>query len=534
MSAAGLVQRSLSIQKKRPSFGRRAKLKPPIKWVADRGESFLADAHGRDHITHAELAIDEQGRFTGLRVKTTANLGAYLSTFGSAVPTYLYGTLLAGQYKTPNIYVEVQGVYTNTAPVDAYRGAGRPEATYVVERIVEQAARELGRDPADLRRMNMIQPEEFPYTTPVALVYDTGNYEASLDKALALAEYATFDQRQIAAGELGKRRGIGIACYIEACGLAPSKLAIELGAGVGLYESGEIRINATGSVSVFTGSHSHGQGHETTFAQIVSDKLGIPYDDIDVVHGDTGRMDFGLGTYGSRSLAVGGSALMMAGDKIIEKGKKIAAHAMQASAEHIDFADGQFTLRDSNQSMSIQEVAFAAYVPADYPEDLEPGLAEKAFYDPNNFTYPAGTHIAEVEVDIETGVVTLVNFVAVDDFGHIINPLIVHGQVHGGVAQGAGQALMEFAHYDDAGQLQTGSLMDYCLPRADDLPNFAVDTTVTPCTHNPLGVKGCGEAGAIGSPAAIMNAITHALGSKDISMPATPEKVWRAIHGEHR
>lgn len=508
------------------------KLGKPIKWVAQRGESFLADAHGRDHITHAELAMDEQGRFTGLRVKTTANLGAYLSTFGSSVPTYLYGTLLAGQYKTPNIYVEVQGVYTNTAPVDAYRGAGRPEATYVVERIVEQAARELGKDPADLRRMNMIQPDEFPYETPVALVYDTGNYEASLDKALALINYNEFESRQAQAAERGKRRGIGFACYIEACGLAPSKLAIELGAGVGLYESGEIRVNATGSVSVFTGSHSHGQGHETTFAQVVSDKLGIPYADIDVIHGDTGRMDFGLGTYGSRSLAVGGSALIMAAEKIIDKGKKIAAHMMEASPEQVEFADGSFVLKDSNQSMSIQEVAFAAYVPANYPQDLEPGLSEKAFYDPGNFTYPAGTHIAEVEVDLETGVVELVDFVAVDDFGHIINPLIVDGQVHGGVAQGAGQALMEQGIYDEFGQLQTGSFMDYCMPRADDLPDFTVDTTVTPCTHNPLGVKGCGEAGAIGSPAAIMNAITHAVGNKDISMPATPEKVWRAMHGE--
>jgi len=508
------------------------KIHRPIKWVAERGESFLSDAHGRDHVTRAELALDEMGRFTGLKVQTTANLGAYLSTFGSSVPTYLYGTLLAGQYKTPNIYVEVQGVYTNTAPVDAYRGAGRPEATYVIERIVEQAARELGKDPTDLRRMNMIQPEDFPYETPVALVYDTGNYEASLDKALDLIDYAGFEARQNVAAAQGKRRGIGFACYIEACGLAPSKLAIELGAGVGLYESGEIRMHPTGSVSVFTGSHSHGQGHETTFAQVVSDKLGVGYDDVEVIHGDTGRMEFGLGTYGSRSLAVGGSALVVAADKIIAKGKKIAAHMMQATPEQIEFENGEFSLQDSNQSVSIQEVAFASYVPADYPEDLEPGLSEKAFYDPNNFTYPAGTHIAEVEVDMETGVVSLVDFVAVDDFGHIINPLIVHGQVHGGVAQGAGQSMMEHGIYDEFGQLQTGSMMDYTMPRADDLPDFQVDTTVTPCTHNPLGVKGCGEAGAIGSPAAIMNAITHALGIKDISMPATSEKVWRALRGE--
>ncbi|MDH3642533.1 MAG: xanthine dehydrogenase family protein molybdopterin-binding subunit [Gammaproteobacteria bacterium] len=504
----------------------------PVKWVAERSESFLTDAHGRDHITHAELGIDADGCFTALKVQTTANLGAYLSLFGSSVPTYLYGTLMAGQYRTPNIYVEVQGVYTNTTPVDAYRGAGRPEATYVVERIVETAARELGIDPAELRRRNLIAPDAFPYETPVALVYDTGDYEASLNKALELADYAGFAERKSTAAAAGKRRGIGFACYIEACGLAPSKLAIQLGAGVGLYESGEVRVNPTGSVTVFTGSHSHGQGHETTFAQVVSDRLGIAYDDVEVVHGDTGRVEFGLGTYGSRSLAVGGSALMCATDKIIAKGKLIAAHMLQADAETVEFEDGQFLVRDSNQSLSFGEVAFAAYVPADYPEDLEPGLSEKAFYDPENFTYPAGAHIAEVEIDAATGVVELVNFTAVDDFGHIVNPLIVDGQVHGGVAQGAGQALLEHGIYDDFGQLQTGSYMDYCMPRADDVPDFVVDTTVTPCTHNPLGVKGCGEAGAIGSPAAIMNAVTDAIGDNNISMPATAEKVWRALRAQ--
>jgi carbon-monoxide dehydrogenase large subunit len=502
----------------------------PVKWTADRSESFLADAHGRDHITHAELGIDEDGRFVALKVQTTANLGAYLSTFGSSVPTYLYGTLMAGQYSTPNIYVEVQGVYTNTAPVDAYRGAGRPEATYVVERIVETAARELGRDPADLRRINMIPPDRFPYETPVALVYDTGNYEASLDKALEHIDYANFPARRAASEANGKRRGLGFACYIEACGLAPSQLAIQLGAGVGLYESGEIRVNPTGSVTVFTGSHSHGQGHETTFAQVVSDRFGIPFEDVEVVHGDTGRVEFGLGTYGSRSLAVGGSALVCAADKLIAKGRRIAAHMLEADLDSVEFSDGSFQVRDSNQAMSFGEVAFAAYVPANYPEDLEPGFSEKAFYDPENFTYPAGTHIAEVEVDEATGVVTLVNFVAVDDFGHVINPMIVDGQVHGGVAQGAGQALLEHGIYDDYGQLLTGSMMDYCLPRADDVPDFTVDTTVTPCTHNPLGVKGCGEAGAIGSPAAIMNAVTDAVGRNDVSMPATSEKVWRALN----
>ncbi|MBH79598.1 MAG: carbon monoxide dehydrogenase [Gammaproteobacteria bacterium] len=503
----------------------------PVKWTASRSEAFLADAHGRDHLTTVELGLDAQNNFVALRVSTRANLGAYLSTFGSSVPTYLYGTLMAGQYRTPNIHVEVSGVYTNTSPVDAYRGAGRPEATYVVERVVETAARELGVDPADLRRKNMIPPDAFPYETPVALVYDTGNYEASLDKALALADYAAIAERKAEAAGRGKRRGIGLACYIEACGLAPSKLAIALGAGVGLYESGEIRVNPTGNVTVFTGSHSHGQGHETTFAQVVADRLGVEFDAVEVVHGDTGRVEFGLGTYGSRSIAVGGSALCRAADKIIAKGSRIAAHMLEAELDDIDFADGQFQVRDSNRSLSLGEVAFASYVPADYPEDLEPGLSEKAFYDPENFTYPAGTHIAEVEVDVDTGVVELVSFIAVDDFGHVINPMIVEGQVHGGVVQGVGQALLEHGIYDDQGQLQTGSYMDYCMPRADDVPDLVVDATVTPCPHNPLGVKGCGEAGAIGSPAAVINAVVDALGTDDISMPATPEKVWRVLQG---
>ena len=506
-----------------------AKVGRPIKWTAERSESFLADAHARDHVTQADLGLDEAGRFMALKVRTTANLGAYLSLFGSSVPTFLYGTLLAGQYKTPNIHVQTHGVYTNTAPVDAYRGAGRPEATFVVERIVEAAARETSRDPAELRRLNMIEPEDFPYETPVALVYDTGNYQASLDKALQLADYGGFKQRRAASEAEGKRRGIGFSCYIEACGLAPSQLAIQLGAGVGLYESGEIRINPTGSVTVFTGSHSHGQGHETTFAQVVSDKLGVPFDDVEVVHGDTGRVEFGLGTYGSRSLAVGGSALISAADKIIAKGTRIAAHMMQAEPDNVAFEEGAFI--SGNQRLTLQEVAFASYVPADYPPDLEPGLSEKAFYDPENFTYPAGAHIAEVEVDEATGVVQLVNFVAVDDFGHVINPMIVDGQVHGGLAQGAGQALLEHGIYDADGQLTTGSYMDYCMPRADDVPDFTVDTTVTPCTHNPLGVKGCGEAGAIGSPAAIINAVTDAVGTEDIAMPATPEQVWRKLRG---
>ena len=509
------------------------KLGVAIKWTAERSESFLADAHGRDHVSEAELAMDEEGNFLALRVKTTANMGAYLSTFASAVPTYLYGTLLAGQYKTPNIYVEVDSVFTNTAPVDAYRGAGRPEATFLVERIVDMAAKELGVDPAELRRKNMIQPADFPYQTPVALEYDIGDYEASLNKALEMADYAGFANRKADSEANGKLRGIGLSCYIEACGLAPSALAGALGAGVGLWESGEVRVNPTGSVTVLTGTHSHGQGHETTFAQLVASRFGISIDDVEVVHGDTGKMDFGLGTYGSRSLSVGGSALAVAADKVVEKGRKIAAHLLEGDVDNIDFEDGEFRLKESNRSKTFQEIAFAAYVPHDYPiEELEPGLTEKAFYDPVNFTYPAGTHICEVEIDPETGVTEITKFTAVDDFGNIINPMIVAGQVHGGIAQGIGQAMLEQCVYDESGQLQTGSYMDYCMPRADDLPNFTVGLTTTVCTHNPVGAKGCGEAGAIGSPPAIINAITDAVGVRDISMPATPEKIWRAIQAQ--
>ena len=509
-----------------------AKVRRPVKWVADRAESFLGDCHGRDHVTHAELALADDGEFLGLRVATTANMGAYLSTFASSVPTYLYGTLLAGQYKTPAIYVEVQSVFTNTAPVDAYRGAGRPEATYVVERLVETAARELGMDPAAIRRRNFIQPDQFPYETPVALTYDTGDYEASLGRALDHADYTHFAARRAESEARGKKRGIGISAYIEACGLAPSQVALSLGAGVGLFESAEVRVNVTGSVTVITGSHSHGQGHETTFAQVVSDQLGIPFENVEVVHGDTGRQDYGLGTYGSRSIAVGGSAIVKATDKIIAKGKKIVAHTFETTDDKIDFENGVFSEQESNRSMEFGEVAFAAYVPASFPlDELEPGLSEKAFYDPGNFTYPAGTHICEVEIDPETGSVEIVNFVAVDDFGLIINPMIVEGQVHGGLVQGIGQALLEHGVYDEGGQLVTGSYMDYCMPRADDVPSFVVDTTVTPCTHNPLGVKGCGEAGAIGATAAVMNAVTDALGVKELAMPATSETVWNALRG---
>jgi carbon-monoxide dehydrogenase large subunit len=500
----------------------------PVKWTADRSESYLSDAHGRDHHTVAELAMDKDGKFLAMRVKTTANVGAYLSTFASCIPTILYATLLAGQYTTPVIHCEVTAVFTNTAPVDAYRGAGRPEATYVVERLVETAAREMKIDPAEIRRKNFIR--NFPYQTPVALNYDTGNYDATMDAAQKLADVAGYPARKKASEAKGKLRGMGYAAYIEACGIAPSAVAGSLGARAGLYEAGEIRVHPTGTVTVFTGSHSHGQGHETTFAQVVADRLGLPVENVDIVHGDTSKILFGMGTYGSRSIAVGGTAIVKALDKIIAKGKKIAAHLLEASEADIEYANGEFKVAGTDKKKMFGEVAFAAYVPHNYPHDkLEPGLNENAFYDPSNFTFPAGTYVCEVEVDPETGVVKIERWSAVDDFGKIINPMIVEGQVHGGLVQGIGQALTEGAKYDSTGQLVTGSFMDYCIPRADDVPSFQVDTRETPCTHNPLGVKGCGEAGAIGAPAALINAITDALGVKDIAMPATPQTVWRTL-----
>ncbi|MFN7431970.1 MAG: xanthine dehydrogenase family protein molybdopterin-binding subunit [Betaproteobacteria bacterium] len=504
----------------------------PIKWTAERSESFITDAHGRDHVTVAELAMDGNGKFLALREHTTANLGAYLSTFSSCIPTILHSTLLAGQYTTPVIYSEIKAVFTNTVPVDAYRGAGRPEATYLLERLVDTAARELKLDPAELRRRNFIR--SFPYQTPVALMYDTGDYDATLDRALELADVAGFAARRAESEKKGLRRGLGYAAYIEACGIAPSNIAGALGARAGLFEAGEVRVHPTGKVTVFTGSHSHGQGHETTFAQVVADKLGIDIEDVDIQHGDTGKTLFGMGTYGSRSLSVGGTAIVKALDKVVAKGKKIAAHLLEAADADIEFANGEFRVAGTDRKKSFAEVALTAYVPHNFPLDkLEPGLNENAFYDPTNFTFPAGTYVCEVEVDPATGAVRIDRFSACDDFGNVVNPMIVEGQVHGGLAQGIGQALTEGCVYNEDGQLVTGTYMDYAMPRADDLPHFVVETAKgTPCTHNPLGVKGCGEAGAIGSTPAVINAIVDALaplGVRDIPMPATPYSVWKAI-----
>ncbi len=512
-------------------------LNRPVKWTSSRSEAFMTDAHGRDHVTKIELALDSDNNFTAIRTDTHANMGAYLSTFAPSVPTWLHGTLMAGNYKTPLIYVNVKAVFTNTVPVDAYRGAGRPEATFQLERVIDKAARELGVDPIALRRQNFIT--EFPYATPVAVEYDTGDYVATMDKLEDIADFAGFEARRVESAAHGKLRGLGINCYIEACGIAPSNLVGQLGARAGLYESATVRVNATGGITVMTGSHSHGQGHETAFPQVVADMIGIDASMIEIEHGDTSKTPMGMGTYGSRSIAVGGSAMVRATEKILAKAKKIAAHLMEASDADIELKDGQFSVAGTDKSVAWGDVTLAAYVPHNYPlEDIEPGLEETAFYDPANFTYPAGAYACEVEVDAETGRVTIERFSATDDFGNIINPMIVDGQVHGGIGQGIGQALLEGCVYDDDGQLLTGSYMDYAMPRADDVPFYNVDHSCqTPCTHNPLGVKGCGEAGAIGSPPAVVNAVVDALQRAGhthvthIDMPLSPHRVWQAMQG---
>lgn len=509
----------------------------PVKWTAERSESFLTDAHGRDHKTSVSMGFDADGKVVALKSKTYANLGAYLSTFAPAVPTYLHGTLMQGLYTTPKINVDVTGVFTHTNAVDAYRGAGRPEATYQLERLMDLAALEMGEDPAELRRKNFIPAfdgvNNEGFVTRVALQYDSGNYEPVLDRALEMVGYNDFRNEQKSLDN-GKLIGIGFSTYIEACGIAPSAVVGALGARAGLFESAQVRVQPTGKVSVYSGSHSHGQGHETTFAQIVADRLGIALEDVEIVHGDSEAVAFGMGTYGSRSLAVGGSAIMKSLDKVIEKGAQIAAHKLESRVEDLEFEGGKWTVKGTDKSISFGDVSLTAYVPHDYPADLEPGLDFSSFYDPANFTYPFGCHVAIVEVDKETGEVKLKRFIAVDDVGNIINPMIVDGQIHGGLAQGIGQALFEGTVYDESGTLLNGSFMDYAMPRADDLPNFEVDRTVTPCPHNPLGVKGAGEAGCIGSTPAVVNAVIDALWSgghkvKDIEMPMIPERVWKAM-----
>ena len=508
----------------------------PVKWTAERSESFITDCHGRDHHTKAQLGIDKEGKIIALRVDTVANLGAFLSTFAACVPTYLHGTLLQGLYSTPAVYVDMTTVFTNTTPVDAYRGAGRPEATYLLERLMDTAARELGIDPAEFRFKNFIPPfdgvNEPGYQTQVALQYDSGNYEGVLKKVLEMADYEGLKKEREEARKQGRLMGIGFSTYIEACGIAPSAVVGSLGARAGLYESAQVRVQPTGKVSVYVGSHSHGQGHETTFAQVVADKFGIGIEDVEVVHGDSESVGFGMGTYGSRSLAVGGSAIMKGIEKVIEKGAKIAAHKLEAAEEDLEFANGAWTVKGTDKSISFGDVALTAYVPHDYPEGLEPGLDFASFYDPVNFTFPFGAHIAVVEIDRDTGKVHLTRYLACDDVGNVINPMIVDGQIHGGITQGVGQALYEGAVYDDNGQLINGTYLDYTMPRADDVPMYETGRTVTPCPHNPLGVKGAGETGTIGSTPAVVNAVIDALSDfdvRDLEMPVTSEKVWRAM-----
>ena len=498
-----------------------------VKWTSDRSEAFLTDAHGRDHVTTAKMGFDSSGKIVGFKVDTLANLGAYMSLFSSSVPTYLYAPLLSGQYNIDNIHCNVRAYYSNTVPVDAYRGAGRPEATYLVERMMETAAREMGMDPAELRRRNFIQ--SFPHATPVLMEYDAGDFPTILKMAQSSAAVAGFPARRAEAAARGKLRGIGYSTFIEACGIAPSKAVGSLGCGVGLWESAEVRVNPVGSIEILTGSHSHGQGHETTFAQIVSDRFGLPIENVSIVHGDTDKVQFGMGTYGSRSGPVGMTAVVKAMDKVEAKVKKIAAHALEASEDDIVIEGGEVKVTGTDKSMAWHEVGLAAYIAHNLPEGMEPGLKETAFFDPVNFSFPSGAFICEVEVDPDTGHTEIVQFTSADDFGTISNPMVVEGQVHGGVAQGIGQAMLEHVIYDEAGQLLTGSYMDYTMPRAADLPFYDVSHHSTPSPNNPLGIKGCGEAGAIGAPPAVINAITDAIGSNDLEMPATPQAVWRAI-----
>jgi carbon-monoxide dehydrogenase large subunit len=509
------------------------KLGGAVKWVCSRSEGFISDAHGRDHVTEAELALDADGKFLAMRVHTYANMGGYLSTFGPNIPTNLYAPLLSGVYVIPSIYCEVKVVFTNTVPVDAYRGAGRPEATFVVERLVDTAALEMGIDKIEIRKRNIIPAEAYPYQTPVLVQYDSGDPRACLDRAEVLADVAGFEQRRSEAASRGKYRGLGISTYVEACGLAPSRMAGQLGARGGLYESATVRVHPSGAITVLIGTHNHGQGHETTFAQIVSERLGVPFENIDIVFGDTDKVQFGMGTYGSRSLVVGGSALNKASDKVILKGRKIAAHQFEAALEDVIFEAGEFSVAGTDRKKTFVEIAGAAYVPFDFPlETLEPGLEEQAYYDPVNFTYPGGAHFCEVEIDPDTGIVTLERYTAVDDVGTIINPMIVEGQLQGGIVQGVGQALFEHGVYDEAGQLLSGSFMDYCMPRADNLPNLVIEPHSTTCAHTPMGVKGCGECGTIGSPAAVISAVVDALrplGVAHVDMPATPSRIWNVI-----
>ena len=509
------------------------RLGKPIKWVETRQENYIATNHGRDHIQDLELMGNRDGTITGLRATVYANMGAHLSFLAPLIPSYLFGLMLVGPYNTPNVSAKVYGTFTNTTPVDAYRGAGRPEATYILERMIDRFALEIGMDPAEVRRKNLIPPFDNGYTIATGVAYDSGNYEAAFDKALEMAGYQDFRQEQARALQEGRYLGIGLSSYVEICGAAPSAIASALGAQAGLWESALVRVHPTGKVTVYTGSSAHGQGHETTFSQIASSELGIPMDDVDVVHGDTSQIQFGAGTYGSRSAAVGGTAIRLGADKIKDKARRLAAHLLEAAEADVVYEDGKMFVRGAPaNAKTFQEIALASYLASSLPEGMEPGLEATSFFDPPNFTWPFGTHAAVVEVDPDTGEVKLLRYVAVDDVGNVINPMIVDGMVHGGIAQGVGQALQEEAIYDDNGQLLTGSMMDYAVPAAEVLPSYEVARTVTPSPTNPLGVKGAGETGTIASSSALVNAVIDALapfGVKHMDMPVKPERVWRAI-----
>ena len=510
------------------------RLSHPVRWTATRAESFLADNQGRDHVTQAELALDTHGHFLALHVRTRANLGAYVSTFGAAIPSAIYSSLLAGVYRTPAIFVESTGLFTNTLPTDAYRGAGRPEACYVLERLADKAAAEHGIDRDEIRRRNLIPPSQMPYRTPIGPTYDCGDFPRVFTRALALAGYDKFEPRRAVAARRGRLRGIGLACYIESSGVAPSRFAGALGARAGFFEAAAIRVEPDGSVRAALGTHNHGQGHATSLAQILCTRLGVPVEQIEIVEGDTDLVPYGTGTFGSRTMAVGGCALHRAAEKIVVKGKLIAAHMLEAAADDLSFADGWFAVAGTDRRVSFAAVASAAHIPHDFPLDtVEPGLADQASYDPPSFAFSNGAHVCEIEIDPQTGRIVIAGYWAVDDVGTVINPMIVHGQIHGGIAQGIGQALLERCAYDRDGQPVTGSFMDYGLPRADDVPRVVAECDESqPCTHNPLGAKGCGEAGAIAAPAAVVSATLDALaplGITDLDMPLTSEQIWRRI-----
>ena len=507
----------------------------PVKWIEGRQENYLATTHGRDHVGEVEIVGDSQGNITGLRTDVYANMGAYLSTFAPAIPTYLFGLMLGGPYTIENVQCKVTGVYTTTTPVDAYRGAGRPEATYLVERMVDRYAAEIGMDPVEVRRKNLIPPFEDGHEVATTVVYDSGNYEAALDRALELVEYDEFRAEQASAREDGRYLGIGLSTYVEICGMAPSAVAYTLGARAGVWESALVRVHPTGKVTVFTGSSSHGQGHDTTFAQLAAAELGIAAEDVEVIHGDTDKVQMGTGTFGSRSAVCGGNAIHMSIDKIQDKAKRIAANLLEAAPEDVVAENGQYFVQGAPaNAKTFQEVALAAYWYESLPEGTEPGLEAVSIFDPQNFTWPFGAHVAVVEIDGQTGEVELKKYVAIDDVGNVINPMIVEGMVHGGVVQGVGQALSEEAVYDESGQLITGSMMDYAIPTAESVPSIITDRTTTPSPTNPLGVKGAGETGTIAASPAVMNAVIDALspfGIKHMNMPAKSEKVWRAMQG---